>query len=254
MTTTFTRLPVIAINNTLPKILRADTDYLTNFDPSTYEHWLLGESAACLTGPVNGNVLTPQAGVTFSQNFATLSSPIGSGLLTNLSESAALVRTMCCVFRFSTTAAGLYGIMGSLGTFEEYNGGSLFISGTSPNQSVFSTYRGITSSVNLGTITNNMWYFAATSVNFAGTTKQIKHLIGGFPGYEFATAAAYLPPTAGRKTALGCAYGPPPTASVNPMDVAEFMVFDDQALSMADLQAVYASRKAKLAARGIVVV
>lgn len=251
--TTFTRLPVTSTNAALSTVPMADIDYFTNYDPTTYEHWLLGGNTDCLTGPSNANVLTPQASVIYAPNSIKLSSPIGSGLLTDLTESAALVRTICCVFKFSATT-GNYGVMGSLGVTAENNGGGLFISGTAPSQSLFSTYRGITSSANVGALTAGNWYFVATSMDFSGSSKKIKHLLGGGAGYELATANAYIPPTTGRKTALGNAYGPAPAAIVSPMDFAEFMVFDGRALTLLELQAVYASRKIKLAKRGIVVV
>lgn len=253
MSTTFTRLPITASNSQLPVVSRADVDYFTNYDPTTYEHWILGGNSACLTGPVNGNALTPQASVAYATNSIQLSSPIGSGLLTPLEESASLVRTLCCVFKFSVTS-GTYGVMGSLGTAADINGGGVFIGGTSPSQLLYSTYRGVTSSVAIGNVTAGNWYFVAVSADFSGATKKLNHLVGGQTGVASTSSSAYIAPTAGRKTALGCAYGPTPAVTVSPMSFAEFMVFDGQALSMAELQAMYASRKAKLAMQGIDVV
>ena len=183
----------------------------------------------------------------------TLNAVSGNALLSGYSESASTVRTVAVVFRHNTTVSGTQVIFGSLGTAVENNGGALFTSLVGGARKLFSTYRGITSSVDLGIVlVSGNWYFVSTAMDFSGSQKKLSHVIGSFASYQTAVAGTYIPPTAGRKLSVGNAYFE--VAAAVPGDFAECLVFDGQALSVTDLQAVYASRKAKLALRGIAVV
>lgn len=241
----FTRLPLSAPTGSLPVISPSDIDYFVDYEAQSYDHWVFGSDASSLVGLNNGNALSPQSTPTYGSNYARIGTAVGNGLRTALEDSATSEDTVVAVVRVAT----LPGIQIPFGTLDTSTGGSLFFG--DGNCSI--TYRGIFSSQPAGNaITANTWHFVAVSRDFRGTGKSIKSLVGGGSVVERASSATYSPAPAGRKISAGNAYYGSGVAT-GVMDLAEFIVFN-RALSSAELLALYARRKTKLAARGVTVV
>lgn len=252
----FTRLPVTISNQTLPLVSEADVQYLVDYEPTSYDHWIFDKGGvAGLTGRNQGKLLTPQSDApAYSGAHLTLNTASGKALLTDLEDSAAPQDTICAIFR-PQVSAGMHFPFGCLGETGNNTGGGPYLQGTEPSRNIFLTYRiNVASAVNTGVpVAGGNWYFLAVSRNFAAGAgaKALTMLLGGQSPYVLSNSLLYGRAASPRKQALGNPYYA--AAGAGSMDFAEFVVFN-KALSAAELAAVYARSKARMAARGITVV
>lgn len=249
--TLFSRIPVVSPSKGLATISEADVDYLVDYEPTSYDHWIFSKgSAAGLVGVNAGRSLTPQSAVpTYSANFLTIDGGIGKALLTDMTETADVTRTMCVVVRDPYSGGAIRVPFGTLDSVNN-TGGSPFISGSTYPRPMYTTYRNITNSQNTGmTVDKALWLFLAVSIDFSGATKYVRSLVGGQAGIEVTATTAYA--ASANKVAVGNGYYS--GAAAGPMDFAEVITYA-KALTLAELRAVYARRKARLAKLGVAVV
>ena len=246
----FTMLPFSVSNPSLTAIPPEDIELLYPYENGAYGHWLLGGSSSSLADGVNGRALTVGGDTpTYETGYLTVSQASGNGLASDLADdSAALVVTICAVVRRNAVSAGVWFPFGNLSTPTDgiapyaSAGGNLLITG-----------RGLTglNGTNTGkTWPEDVWVFMAMSIDFASGTKAVKFLRGGESVFETAPTGTYVPNT-DAPFALGGKYYS--TALAVDLDFAEFILFGD-AKSAADLSAIYARSKIRLASRGITVV
>ncbi|MGF6347899.1 hypothetical protein [Variovorax sp. W2I14] len=253
--------PLIFVNAPIPassrKISLADIQFLTDYDPMSYDHWLFNKGSSLdLTGRKQGKALTPQSGApSYSPNYLTIANALGNGLLTDLSETATAVDTMCVVVRDNATN-GLQSILGSLGTAGDNSGGGVFFSGSGAARTLFASYRGTTiNSAGLGAPTPaGSHYFVGVSRDFSGGVKRVNMFVGGVASIALTGSNAFAPAPAPRKLGIGSTYivsaGTPSTS----VDFAEAAFYTDVFRSLADLEAMYQKAKVRQAALGIAVV
>jgi hypothetical protein len=249
----FTRLPISLASSLYPVIPEADIDYFTDYEPGAYAHWVFNKGgAAGLTDLKAGKVLVPQSDApTYSANYLSMNGAVGKGLLTDLLEPAATKRTMFAVVREPNPAVTQVKV--PFGTMDSSagTGGLPFLSGSGAARKLFTTYKAVTNSSDTLQLTPaSSWLCLAVTLDFSGGTKQVRTLVGGGAGHEATSAVAF----AASVRALALGNGFYATGHASPLDFAEFIVFEGRAMSLADMQAVYLRRKAKLAAGGIAVV
>jgi len=246
----FVMLPISVADPSLPVVPLADIDYMSDYDPTSYDHWIFRTGdAQSLTGLNKAKTLALQGDAPgYGANYITLPSAAGDALLTDMQDNANATDTLCVVARFSAPANT--GINVFAGNLNSTQGGAVFASGAEPGRAAYITERGAYSSTPLGaTMTHDTWYFLAAARDFS-SAQVLRGLVGGAAGVESnASAGAYAP-----------ADGPIGLGNVqfasnanNTIDVAEFIVYD-RALSLPDLAAVYAASKQRMAAIGIPVV
>jgi hypothetical protein len=238
-------VPVLAANQTLPRVARTDFDYYTDNDPTAYEHWIFDKgNSGNLTGRNRAKVLTPQsASPTHSSNYLSQTNSNGNALLTDLPDVLAATRTAIVVFRAPTLVANrqLFGSYDSTGP----SGGLLILN----NAAVNATYKNIfTSVVNGSTIVAGNWYFAAASIDMSVSPKRLITSIGGQSTTTTDTSGTYVPSA----FTVGLGNTGFSAANTNALDFAEFAVYD-VALTAADLATCYTHSKARMLARGITV-
>jgi hypothetical protein len=249
----FTRLPITLTSSIYPVIPESDIEYLTDFEVGSYDHWIFNRgSAVDLVGRKAGKALTPQSDApTYGAGYLSLSNLAGKGLLSNLQETATGKYTVCAVVR--EPVAGSTALRVPFGTLDMTAGGTggmPFMSGAANARKLYTAYTGLGASIDTGqAVPNASWLFIAASFDASVATKQLRTLIGGTAGNTQSPVAAYT--ASPRAVALGNGYYTGGVAGN--LDFADFILFD-RALSMADLQAVYVRRKAKLAVGGIAVV
>lgn len=250
----FTRLPITLASRLYPAIPEADIDYFTDYEPSAYDHWTFNQGGAGgLVGRKAGKVLTVQSTTpSYSANYLTMTNSVGKGLLTDLMESSNASLTICAVVRDPTSGASV--LKTPFGTLDTTAGGGTgglpFIGGGGAARKVYTSYTGYTASVDTGQLApDSQWLFLAVSMDFSSAARKLRVLVGGQAGYEVSKANAYRASV--RALALGNGYYTGGTAV--PLDFAEFVPFT-RAMSLADMQAVYARCKARLAVGGIAVV
>jgi len=251
----FTRLPIYA-PGVLPVIAETDIDYLSSYEVSAYEHWVFDTANAdSLIGAVNKKLLIAQSTPpVYSANYISMTNyPVGKGLLTDLDDSATPSDTMFAVVR-DTSTKGLQGIFGSLGTSAEGGGGVIF-NLQDAARTAFAYHHGVSTSTSTPAdvpAIAGQWRFVACSRAFAAGNNVLRILVGGGNGNELANTGTYLKAPTGRKLGLGSPYFPASGVSTFQVDYAEFGVFK-RALTLADLKAVYARSKVRMAQRGIVI-
>ena len=249
--TLFTRLP-ISVAASLPILSESDIAYFSGLEDSAYEHWIFDKGGVGgLTGRVKGKVLTVQSDApTYAANSLAMMGSVGKGLLTDLIDAAGAKRTVFAVVQDTIAGTSIKVPFGTLDTTGAGTGGLPFFSGTVPTRGVFTTYKGLTNSANSGAVISNAtWHFLAISLDAASASKSVTTLVGGQAVNVATSAGPYA--HSGRAIALGNGYYLTGHASL--MNFAEFGVYD-RALTAADLAAVYARSKARMAARGITVV
>lgn len=249
------RLSFVLASPLYPVIPESELDYFTDYEPGAYAHWVFNKGGvAGLADLKSGKVLTQQsAAPAYSANYLTLSGAVGNGLLTDLLEPAGTKRTMMVVVREPnpavTQAKPPFGTMDT--TAGGGTGGIPFVTGSGAARKLYTSYLGVTSSSDtLQATPSSLWLSIVVAIDFSGGTKRVRTLVGGGAGHEATSAGTFS--ASSRALALGNGYY---TIGHNsPLDYAEFIVFEGRAMSLADMQAVYLRRKARLAAGGIAVV
>lgn len=201
----------------------------TNYELDAAGHWLLGGSSASLTDIKSGALLTFAGGATapvYSSNFVTLSGNAG-GLKSPTADR--LDRTVCVVFKYSASGSFLIGgsWSGSTGAVI-YQGAASILVAPSPVA--------LTNPAAAGN-----WVFAAFSTA-TNLTRRAK--IGG--GTVLNGSAAH---TLHGNVAIGDQSS---GGLVGAADYAEFIVFN-RAMTEAEMDAIYARSKVRMAARGLAV-
>lgn len=241
----FTRLPISVDDPTLPVLDFADVQYLVEYEPEAYGHWIFdkGDSSA-LASVSSDKVLTQQGASIYSDKFLSMSNSAGNALVTDIADKANPADTYCMVVRNPniTTARMLLGIMAA----ESGKGWGLFVGPSGTLHSRHYTGSDYDSTVPCAL---NAWMFVAIARNQPGSTRI--HYVGGQAPVTQA-AGLYTPTAADVPVRLGNGYYSSSTNSAA-IDYAEFIAFDT-ALGIADLDVLYARTKARMAARGITVI
>lgn len=246
----FTMLPFAVPASDAPLLAGADYKLLVNYEPDAYGHWVLGPSASSLTDKVASRALTP-AGTGHSYSATSVSIPAdGTG---ELSSDFAEVQDMtaCAVVTLPTLGNG-QGIV----AFGNYNstvgfGANIIYSTVTSLYSESPVIRGV-SAFSLRTLTGltaGQKVFTALSMSFSGANSVIRY-VGGF------APLSSVPATEKTAAAIPVALGNAQYVNVNynavPTEAHEFMIFN-RALNAAELDAVYARSKARMADRGVTV-
>jgi len=249
----FQRFGVNVPDPTLFVLANNEVDYLgAQFEIDSYDHWVFSKgNAEGLVGLNNGKLLTLQSSVpadapAFSPSFLTMSTASGKALLSDVVEDASLpAYTVCAIVREPTTISGIKPIFGTVVASPAANN-LTFVAGSPPSRHFFASYSGATSSRDTGVVsTIGSWYFVATAVDYTGTSKIERTLIGGSAGSQGSGAGPHL--FSGRPIAMGNAYYATGVAGL--MDVAEFIVYK-RALTLDEMGDVALRRKSFQATLG----
>lgn len=246
----FTMLPTISTKIPVATVAQADIEYLTDYDPSSYEHWIFDKGGAGgLVGRKAGKVLVPQSDAPgYAAAYLSVSPAMGKGLLTDIVESANAEDTICAVVQDSHAGAQLSWLWGNFATGS--GGGGAAFNVASPDRSLHGFYSPVAVSANSGLkIDSTKFYFVAISRSFSGPTKRVRMYVGGLGSLDVTAATTYT--SAARPTVIGNGYHSSTVATTakNYAELAAYQRF----MSTTDLQAVYLRAKARMAARGITV-
>lgn len=243
---TFLYHPYPVSRTDLPSINIDDADFLIGdpYEDDAEGHWLFGTDSGSLVSRQSADTLTLQSTApTYFSNYLTTAG-FGNALLTPYDD--ALAQTMCIVIQ--RPAAGGNKII--CGAFrDESEGSGIYQAGsttTGPKMRVWNHSAmdiAWPSGLDVGE-----WCFLALSENFP-TAKEEKSYIGGQTATQVTTGTSKTPATTETKIAIGNAYFNTYSAQTD-VNVAEFIYFAS-ALSVAQLDAVYARSRTRMENRGI---
>lgn len=238
----FAILPVTTGNIAAPVVPSIDVQYLDGFDSASYEHWMFDRgTSADLTGKNKAKVLTLQgAAPAYARSYLTIPGTSGQALLSDVVDAAGAVDTICAVVRRPSGSGSSI----LLGNFNGSAGTSLFLQ--SGNLLVSS--QGLVNSGLIGALPNGAWNFIAVSRDFSGATKLLKAVVGATT-YTTSGAVTYLPNAAQNPGAGNPAFAGGATSN---LDFAELRYYTT-AKSLAEIAAIYADAKTRMALRGIAV-
>jgi len=247
MASIFTMLPFAVSNAALPKLAATDYELLVNYEPDAWGYWNFGTSSASLVDLTQGKVLT-LAGTapTYNSTGVVVAGGLNSGLLSDLADGTE--RTLCAVVKIPDLSSYVGAVVaGNVGTSDGFG---MFVhkSGQYGILPLVRGATGITGDTFAGLNVGN-YVFLAISYTQTGSNK-LNKFFGGKLSSSITSA------TAKTASAVKMAFGNIAYSSSTyhaPLEISEGILYD-RALSLAEIAAVYARSKTRMATRGITVV
>lgn len=256
----FTMLPVQSGDASLPVINESDIRRFSRYEEDAYGHWIFDRGPASLQSMKGNKLLVPQSvAPVYAANHVSVAAAPGNALLSDLEEpgeAGGAKRTIALVVAVENVAS-LRMLAGTMGTSSNNWGGGPYFG--SDGASVSAGFRGGFGNFNAldeeganVTAESGLYYFVAQSYDFSGETNVAIAHCGGYAPTRKESPSAYNAPPPGTKMALGNAYYST-SVSATRQYTAEFVLYD-RFLDEVELVALYERSKARMAARGIVVV
>jgi len=248
MASIFTMLPFAVSNTALPQLAATDYELLVDYEPDSWGHWSFGTSSASLTDLTQGKALT-LAGTapTYNSTGVVVAGGLNTGLLSDLADGTE--RTLCAVIKIPDLSSYIgAAVAGNVGTSDGFG---MFVHKSSGQYGILPLVRGgtgITGDTFAGLNVGD-YVFMAISYTQTGSNK-LNKFFGGKLSSSITSATAKT--ASAVKMAFGnIAYS---TSSYHaPLEISEGILYD-RALSLAEIAAVYARSKTRMATRGITVV
>ena len=248
MASIFTMLPFAVSNAALPQLAATDYELLVNYEPDAWGHWNFGTSSASLTDLTQGKALT-LAGTapTYNSTGVVVAGGLNTGLLSDLADGTE--RTLCAVIKIPDLSSFIgANVAGNVGTSEGFG---MFVLKSSGLYGILPVVRGATGITGNNFVGLNVgdYVFLAISYTQTGSNK-LNKFFGGNLSSSITSATAKT--ASAVKMAFGnIAYS---TSTYHaPLEISEGILYD-RALSLAEIAAVYARSKTRMAARSITVV
>lgn len=249
----FFQLPISVADPSLPVIPAADIELLSPAESDAVDHWLLGVGDTSLVGIKSGRVLTPQ-GTSHTYNDSSVVVPAwGGALVSDIADD--VNATICAVIKRPTQSLSTHGVIvfGSFSQVSWQNGSGLSIPNGASLLTVQYGAAPVQASVLWGAIAQGDYVFVAMSEQLAADSdpKQTLLYIGGGNKSTTPSSTARTASIA-RKVAFGNAAFDNASYKAVGLEIAEAIVFANP-LTVAELDAVYARSKIRMAGRGITI-
>lgn len=248
MASIFTMLPFAVSNAALPQLAATDYELLVNYEPDAWGYWNFGTSSASLVDLTQGKALT-LAGTapTYNSTGVVVAGGLNSGLLSDLADGTE--RTLCAVIKIPDLSSFVgSNVAGNVGTSDGFG---MFVHKSSGAYGILPIVRGgtgITGDTFAGLAVGD-YVFLAISYTQTGSNK-LNKFFGGKLSSSITSATAKT--ASAVKMAFGnIAYST--STYHSPLEISEGILYD-RALSLAEIAAVYARSKQRMATRGITVV
>ena len=250
----FLRLPFAVADLSLPKISAADVEQYVPYEveSSPYEHWILKGAGSSLVGLKNGRALTPQSTLPIYQpGYVDITSEIGKALLTDMTDAAA--QTLVLIMKRPTLPVNsevqiIGGAIDTVGSGVTSTGSGMYAQGTTPTSLTLNIRGGS------GLLLTNTpgavgdWMMAAFAEQSDATALSGTSYAGGASTNKTTSWAGTSKRVSTRKIAVGNGYYG--SGMITTLSLAEVILYD-RALSVAELDAVYARAKARMESRGL---
>lgn len=253
----FLRLPFSVPDGSLPVISASDVELYIPYEveSSPYDHWILKGSSASLVGLKSGRVLTPQSTLpTYQPGYLNMTSEVGKALLTDMTDAAAQTVVVILkrpVLPINSEVQILAGAIDTVGSGAASTGSGIYVQGTTSASLTLNIRGG--SGLLLTTAPGAVgdWTMVAFGEQSDATSLAGTSYAGGAATNKTTSWPGVAKRVSTRKIAIGNGYYG--SGVISALSIAEVLLYD-RALSVAELDAVYARAKVRMASRGLTLV